>query len=229
MGGRERNWPGAVLFDLDGTLIDSAGDLRATINILLAEDGFGPLPLDAIKAMIGHGLRKLVERAYEAVGRPLGPDDLDRKYQAASAIYDGHLAVHTVLMPGARDALDALARAGVPMAVVTNKPQAPTEAILAHFGIASLFGAVVGGDAGYAAKPAPDILLGAATHLGIDPGAALMVGDSPADAQSGRSAGMALIMVEGGYSSAKLGTLGADAVIDTLADLAEAIETLRHT
>lgn len=226
---RDADWPAAVLFDLDGTLIDSAGDLCASVNALLARDGLGPLALAQVKAMIGHGLRKLVERAYRAAGRPLADADLDRRYDAVLEIYAANLAVHTVLMPGAREALGALAKTGAPLGLVTNKPQRATEALLAHFGMAGAFRAVIGGDAGFAAKPAPDILLAAAARLGVDPRAALLVGDGPADAEGARAAGMPAVLVEGGYSNAPLATLGADAVIASLAELPGAIERLRET
>ena len=209
----------AVLFDLDGTLVDSAPDIHAAMNIVLAQDRLGPLTLDQVKSMIGHGVRKLVERAYAACGRPLAGDALDEPFLRMMDVYGSNLTKLTVLMPGVADALDACDAAGLRMGVVTNKPQGPTEIILRHFGLHERFGVVVGGDAGYEKKPAPDMLLAALSRLGTAPGAAMMIGDSGADVQSARNAQIGVVVVEGGYTTVPVTELGADRVIRSLSDL----------
>ena len=167
---RERRaWPRAVLFDLDGTLIDSAPDIAAAVNELLARSGRGPLTLAAVTSMIGNGVEKLVERAIAATGDALGPQALEREQMAMIDIYAKHLTGLTVLMPGVREALDALHGDGILLGLVTNKPQRFIETVLDHFGLSSLFGVVIGGDAGVAKKPAPDMLLAAVEQFGVAP------------------------------------------------------------
>lgn len=221
-----RNWPRAVLFDLDGTLIDSAPDLHASVNILLARRGLGPLTLPQVTSMIGNGVRKLVERAFSAAGHPLDADALDLEHEAMIGIYGDNLTVLTRLMPGAREVMDWLAEEGVRMAVITNKPQMPAEAILDHFGLSPLLSCVIGGDSGVEKKPAPDMVFAALERLGVQLEDAVLVGDSPADVGCARAAGLPVIVVRGGYTTVPVGEMGADLVIDALSGLEKAFETL---
>jgi phosphoglycolate phosphatase len=218
--------PRAVLLDFDGTLIDSAPDIHAATNLLLARQGLGPLTLAQVKSMIGHGVRKLVERAYAACGRPLDDAALDAEFATMMEIYFSHLTVLTRLMPGAREAVDALRADGVALALVTNKPQRFSEAILDHFGLLDAFGAVIGGDAGYVKKPAPDMLLAALERLGVAAGEAAMIGDSGADVESARAAGLPVVIVEGGYTTVPAAELGADAVVASLDEVVSALREL---
>ena len=211
--------PRVVLFDLDGTLIDSAPDLAASVNIVLGLHGFMPLALPAVIAMIGNGIRKLVERAFAASGVTLSPSELDAAYDEMMQVYGGHLTVSTTLMDGARETMAALAGAGVKLGVVTNKPQRLTETILDHFGLSPLVGAVIGGDAGFERKPAPDMLLAALARLGTAPGEAIMVGDSRADVESAKAAKLPVVVVRGGYTTVLADDLGADMVVDRLPEV----------
>ncbi|MDP3897130.1 MAG: phosphoglycolate phosphatase [Mesorhizobium sp.] len=222
-------WPQAVLFDLDGTLIDSAPDLHASVNLLLVRHSLGPLTLAEVISMIGNGVKKLVERAFAACGRPLDQADLERELQAMLGIYGDHLTVLTVLMPGAHESVQRLHAAGVWLGVVTNKPQRPTEAILDHFGLSPYLGAVVGGDTGVEKKPAPDMIFAALERLGMTPDQAVMVGDSPADVASARAAGVAVIAVRGGYTTVPVDALGADLIIESLEHLTAALDRLSRT
>ena len=221
-------WPKAVLFDLDGTLIDSARDLHASINLLLARHVLGPLTLPDVVSMIGNGVKKLVERAFVAGGRPLDEEALEREHDAMIGIYGDHLTVLTVLMPDVLDILDALAERDVRMAVITNKPQMPAEAILDHFGLSTRLSAVIGGDSGVIKKPAPDMVFAALEKLGVRPEDAVLVGDSPADVGCARAAGLPVIAVRGGYTSVPVEEIGADLLIDRLSELPEALVALRR-
>lgn len=223
-----RRWPQAVLFDLDGTLIDSAPDIRDAVNQLLARHALGPLTLDAVKSMIGQGVKVLVERAFRACGAPLAGEALENAHLEMMDIYGSHLTDKTVLMPAALETLQVLHEEGVRLAVVTNKPQRAAEAVLDHFGFFSCLGSVVGGDAGVAKKPAPDILLAALDRLGVEPRDALVVGDSLSDVAAARAAGIAVVVVRGGYTTVPADELGADRVLDSLGELPEAFETLRE-
>jgi phosphoglycolate phosphatase len=220
-------WPRAALFDLDGTLIDSAPDIAAAVNELLARDGRGPLTLVQVTSMIGNGVEKLVERAIAATGDVLGPEALKREQMAMIDIYARHLTGLTILMPGTREALDVLHGDGILLGLVTNKPQRFIETVLDHFGLSALFGVVIGGDAGVPKKPAPDMLLAALEQFGVAPADAVMVGDSPADVDSARAAGTASVIVRGGYSNVPPERLGADIVIDDMMGLAAALDQLK--
>lgn len=222
-----KGWPRAVLFDLDGTLIDSAPDIAAAVNELLGQRKLGPLSLADVKSMIGNGVEKLVERAFTASGNRLGPDELKREHMAMMDIYARHLTGSTVLMPDVVSTLDELHGAGIALGLVTNKPQRFIETILDHFGLSHLFGVAIGGDSGVAKKPAPDMLLAAMEELGAEPWNTVMVGDSPADVESARAAGASAVLVRGGYTNVALEKLGADVAIDSLADLAAALPALK--
>lgn len=221
-------WPQAILFDLDGTLIDSAPDIAAATNELLAGDRLGPLSVAQVRAMIGRGVPTLVERAYAASGLPLAGPALAAAAERMAAIYARHLTGHTRLMPGALETVAAYAKAGVRMAVVSNKPNDFTATILEHYGFAPHLAAMQGAEEGLAKKPAPDMLLAAIGKAGSRPARALMVGDSEADVQSARAAGIPVVLVRGGYTTIPVEALGADAVIDRLADLGSAIELLKE-
>ncbi|GLS29015.1 phosphoglycolate phosphatase [Mesorhizobium albiziae] len=220
--------PKAILFDLDGTLIDSAPDITAAVNELLAGRGLPPLSLAQVKSMIGNGVEKLVERAFAASGTPLSNGGLEEANREMAPIYLRHITRLTRLLPGAAEALAQLHVAGVRLGVATNKPQLATREILLHFGLAERLGAIVGGDAVTRKKPAPDSLLLALERLGTEPRDALMVGDSIADVEAARAADMPVIIIRGGYTKVPAEQLGADLVCDSLLDLPAALDGLRN-
>jgi phosphoglycolate phosphatase len=224
--GRAEGWPRAILFDLDGTLIDSLLDITASIAELFASEGLSPPTSDEVRPMIGHGLKVLVQRAYAARDIRLAGSALDDKTAEMSGIYARHLTEFTTVLPGVRDALAHYANAGVKLAVVTNKTDAAARAVLTHFGLIDAF-AVVVGDTGLARKPNPEMLFSALRQLGVTASDAVMAGDSGADAEAARAAGMPCILVRGGYSTVPLTGLGADQVIESMADLGKAIDSLR--
>ncbi|MER9053879.1 phosphoglycolate phosphatase [Mesorhizobium sp. M0174] len=225
--GRPFRSPKAILFDLDGTLVDSAPDITAAVNELLAGRDLPPLRLDQVKAMIGGGIRKLVERAFATSGTPLLGSAFEEANRDMAPIYRRHLTGRTRLMPGVREVLTHLHLSGIAMGVVTNKPQLAAREILLHFGLTDYLGAIVGGDAVTYLKPAPDALLLALDQLQVEPRDTLMVGDSSADVAAARAAGMAVILLRGGYSQIPVEELGADLVCDSLFDLPSAMQTLQ--
>ncbi|WP_417768384.1 phosphoglycolate phosphatase [Stappia sp.] len=219
IGGKAMTGVSALLFDLDGTLVDSVPDIARAANLLLETEGLEPLGVDEVRAMVGHGIPTLVGRVFIARGR-----DLDAAAHAAMTarmmgIYADNLTGLTVPLPGALDVLEGGARAGLKLAVVTNKPEAFSREILAHFGMDAHVASVVGGDTCATCKPEPEMLLHAAAALGVSVDDAVMVGDSSADVASARAAGMRVVVVRGGYTSVPAEELGADLVIDGLADL----------
>ncbi|MDG4884520.1 phosphoglycolate phosphatase [Mesorhizobium sp. WSM4884] len=218
--------PRAILFDLDGTLIDSAPDIAAAVNELLAGRDLPPLRVDQVRAMIGGGVRKLVERAFTASGAPLLAGALDEVNRAMAPIYRRHLTGLTRLMPGVREVLTHFHLNGIAMGVVTNKPQLAAREILLHFHLTEYLGAIVGGDAVTCLKPAPDALLLALNQLGVEPADTLMVGDSGSDVGAARAAGTPVVLLRGGYTQAPVEELGADLVCDSLLDLPSAMRRL---
>ena len=221
-------WPEAVLFDLDGTLVDSVPDLANAVNIVIAAEGHAQLAVDEVRAMIGNGIPKLVERAFAARGVALAGDGLARFTDRMMDVYGRHLVEHTVLMPGAGEIVAACSDAGVRIGVVTNKPERFSREILEELGLASRVDIVVGGDTGPARKPAPDMLFHALGSLGIAAHRALLVGDSPADIGAAKAVPMASVAVRGGYTTVPADDLGAGVVIDTLSQLPQAIEALKE-
>jgi len=223
MSARRDGGPGALLLDLDGTLVDSAPDLAGALNQLRAEFGLAPLALDAVKAMVGDGAAKLVER-----GLPPGsaPAELDRLVARYVALYHERQTAMTRPYPGVVETLRSLSGEGWRLAVCTNKPEAPSREILAAFGLDGLFAAVGGGDSFAERKPAAGHLLATLARMAAPPDAAVMVGDSPNDVLSARRAGLPVIVVGYGYSRVPPAELGADAVIERFAELPAALEAL---
>ncbi|MBC6715140.1 phosphoglycolate phosphatase [Aurantimonas sp. DM33-3] len=221
------NWPQAVLFDLDGTLVDSAPDIHAALNETLASYGEPPFTLEAVTRMVGRGVPVLIERAWEGLGKSIDPAERDRVVDRFLAIYEPRATELTTLTAGASEATRALVDAGTPIGVVTNKPEAATREILSHFGLSELMQVVVGGDAGPAKKPEPGLLLLACERLGLAVDQVVFVGDSENDVAAAKAAGMAVVVLRGGYTSIAADDLGADAVIDRLDGLGAAVSTLR--
>jgi phosphoglycolate phosphatase len=206
----------AVLLDLDGTLVDSLPDIARAVNILLHEEGRAHLTLDDVRGMVGHGIATLVKRAVDARGGVSGPQELARLVARMMEIYGANLTGGTRLLPGAAALLHGLADSGAALALVTNKPEAMSRRILEHFGLASLIPVVVGGDTCKTRKPDPEMLFHALALLDIVPGQAVMLGDSAADIDAARAAGMRSIVLAGGYGHGRAEDLGADALVTTL-------------
>lgn len=226
MTGSLPSWPRAILFDLDGTLIDSAPDIHESLNQTMESLGHPPFTLEAVIGMIGRGVPKLIERAHEALQIELDPSTRDRIVDRFLKIYNPRATELTTLNAGASDTTRGFHQEGLPLGVVTNKPEAETLEILKHFGILDLMAVVVGGDAGPAKKPAPGLLILACERLSIAPEDALFVGDSENDVEAAKAAGMKVVAVRGGYTRLGTDALGADLVIDRLDALPEALAGL---
>ena len=214
----------AVVFDLDGTLIDSAPDLAAALNRLLAREGLPPVRLAEVHTMIGDGVAKLVERGFAAHGRTLSAGELERFSVLFVADYEPNSSVQTLPFPGAIEALRALRDAGFALGVCTNKPEAATRSILAAFGMDPFIAAAVGGDTlPGTKKPEPATLRETLRRLGAEAGQAIAVGDSPNDVAAARAAGVPIVAVTFGYSRVPPAELGADRLIGRFADLGAAL------
>ena len=174
-----------VIFDLDGTLIDSRADLTAAVNDMRRHYGLAPLPLDTVTRYVGNGIRKLVERALEG-----GPADFAEAVGRTREAYGRRLVEQTRPYPGVPEALAAIHRLGYHQAVVTNKPQEFTVQILRHFGLDTHLGAVIGGDACPQLKPHPAPLFLALEQTGCAAPGSWMVGDNYTDLAAGAAAGL---------------------------------------
>lgn len=210
-----------IAFDLDGTLIDSRRDLTDSANQLIIELRGTPLSEDAIASMVGEGARLLVQRALAAAG--IG--DVSGALERFLAIYDTRLLRHTRLYPGVEDAVH-LARRHARVIVLTNKPRAPSERVLAGLGVRELFDDVIGGDGPLPRKPDPASLLQAMQEAGVSRARTLLIGDSAIDYETARRAGVQCCLVKYGFGFAKLAreTLsGQHWISATPADVAEVI------
>ncbi len=223
---RENPRAKALLLDLDGTLVDSAPDLAAALNRLLAGNGRAAVTLAAVKAMIGDGVAKLVERGFAATGALPAATDLAAAVARFKQDYESALAVETRPYPGVPETLTTLHGRGWRLGVCTNKPHAASLQVIEAFALSPPIEAVAGGDHFPVRKPDPGHLLGTLELLGIAPEAAVMVGDSRNDVLSARNAGLPVIVLSYGYGNIPARELGADLVIDRFEELPAALGTL---
>jgi phosphoglycolate phosphatase len=219
--------PDTVVFDLDGTLVDTGPDLTAALNHVLAGFGRATVPEDAVKDMVGHGARKLLERGLAATGE-MTPALIDAGFPIFIDFYRANVCVHSRPYPGVERALDALASAGVRLAVCTNKPQGLSEMLLAALGWTGRFGAVVGADAVPDKKPHPDHLLTTIARAGGAAATTIYVGDSITDVDTAKAAQVPVIAVSFGFPDRPAASLGADAVIDHYDELLPTLVRLRR-
>jgi phosphoglycolate phosphatase len=211
----------AIVFDLDGTLIDSADDLGHAANRLLTEEGRRRLSPAEVRRFIGDGARVLVQRAMAETGEPVSDQSLDDLTRRFIAHYEADPTASTIVYPGVAETLERLRAAGLRIAVCTNKPQAATEAVLRALGLAEWIEAAAGGDRFAVRKPDPGHLLGTLSLLGVAAARAVMVGDNEHDASAARAAGTGAVLVTYGYARRPLDHIDADARIDGLARLPE--------
>jgi phosphoglycolate phosphatase len=215
-----------LLCDLDGTLVDSLPDLAAAIAELLDQEGRPGLTHEAVAAMVGDGVPKLIERALAATGGVPAKAALAALVARYMPIYEARMTELTRPYPGAIETLRALKASGWRLAVCTNKPEAPSRAIVAGLGFEGLFEAVSGGDSLPVKKPDPGHLLGLLEVLGAAPGAAVMLGDSRNDVQAAQAAGLPAIAIAHGYGGTPAQELGADRVIESFDELPAALAAL---
>ncbi|MGV8996510.1 MAG: HAD family hydrolase [Parvibaculaceae bacterium] len=206
--------PATLLFDLDGTLADTAGDLCETMNVVLTRHGRVRVPEARVRHLVGGGARLLLERGFAETGEPASEALLDQTFQEFIDYYAEHIADHTVLWPGMEPLLARLAAAGVNMAVCTNKIEVLARQVLAALSIDQYFPVVIGGDTLPVKKPDPEHLFAAVRLLGGDLASTIMVGDSEADIDAANNAKMPSICVSFGYSRAPVPELGATMIID---------------
>ena len=217
-----------VGFDLDGTLLDTSGDLAAAVNHALGEAGRPPLTVEQIKPMVGGGARHMLEQGMAASGG-VEEAELDRLLPLLLAYYQAHIAVHTRPFPHAIEVVDELRARGVKCAIVTNKRESFAHTLLQSLGLLDRFACLIGGDTLGAgrAKPKPDPILAMIEQCGG--GRAVFVGDSIYDIDAGKAAGLPTVACAFGFLQQPVETLGADAVIDGFDQLIATLERLSAT
>ena len=214
----------AAVFDLDGTLVDTAADLASALNQTLEAFDLPPHSEDAVRGMVGGGLAKLLERGLAAHDATLDDHTQQQALGRLVDLYTGNPVEQSRLYPGAAEMLRAIRDAGVRCGICTNKPEPITRDLLTGLGLGGAFGAILGGDAGFPRKPNPGGLLYVVEALGAVPETTIMVGDTSTDLMAARAARLkGVILVSHGYSAIPATGLGADAVINHLHELVPAL------
>lgn len=229
-GGRAASHAGMakriIAFDLDGTLVDTAPDLIGVLNAVLGERGIPPIDYGEARAMIGGGVKPLLERALAAQGVAFTPEDLGRLFAVYLDRYAAEIADRSRPFPGLEQALDGLAAQGFGFAVCTNKLEWLAVKLLDALGLAGRFGAICGQDTFGVPKPDPEMFRKTIRRAGGDPAEALMVGDSGTDVDTARAAGVPVIAVDFGYTETPVALLAPDRVISHFDQLSGAIDEL---
>jgi phosphoglycolate phosphatase len=212
-----------VVFDLDGTLVDSAPDLVATLNIIFAREGLPPVPYDTARNLVGGGARSMIQRSLAAEGRKLDAAQVERLVVDFIEHYAAHIADRSRPFPGLEAALDELAAGGCRFAVCTNKLEWLAVRLLDALALSKRFVAICGADTFGLQKPNPDLLRRTIARAAGEPGQAVMVGDSLSDVATARAAGVPVVAVDYGYTETAVSEMGPDRVISALAELPSAV------
>ena len=218
--------PPLAVFDLDGTLCETAPDIMRVLNVILTREGLAELPIERARELVGSGARVLLQRGFKVSGRDLPEETLERLFQDFLLIYAEDVASGSFVHEGVIEAMDELATEGFVFAVCTNKPILHTRLILDHFGIADRFAAVAGRDSFAWHKPDPRHLTETIAAAGADPARAVMVGDSRTDIATAAAAGIPSVCVPFGYTDTPIAELGPTRVIQHFRELAGAVREL---
>jgi phosphoglycolate phosphatase len=216
-----------LVFDLDGTLVDTATDLVATLNVILVREGLAAIPYQDARSMVGHGARALIERGLAANNVTRDEAETTQLFDDYIAYYTDHIADTSVPFPGVIEALDRFAAEGWILAVCTNKLEGLSVLLLDALGLSDRFVAICGQDTFSARKPDPIALLGTIERAGGDWRTAIMVGDSKTDIDTAIAASIPVVAVDFGYTPVPVTELGPNIVISHFDELAGAVATLR--
>ena len=205
-----------IVFDLDGTLVDTAPDLTNALNDVLTRRGHAAVSAEAVRSAVGHGARVMIEESLRRAG---ATDDIDQMLAEFLVHYEANIAAESRPFPGVLAALDGLAAAGARLAVCTNKREYLSRSLLQALEIDGYFGAIAGRDTFAVAKPDPGHLTGVIALAGGKPSRAVMVGDSEVDLRTAKAAGVPVILVSFGYAAAPIDGFAPEAVIDHFDEL----------
>ncbi len=215
-----------LVFDLDGTLAETAGDLIGALNVVLDREGIEAVPVAAARSLLGAGGRALIQRGFARAGRDLEGARLDALFQDFLAHYNAHIADNSWLFPGVEASLERFAALGWRLAVCTNKLEHSSHLLLGKLGVADRFEFICGQDTFGVAKPDPRPLVETIRKAGGQTAGAIMVGDSITDIKTARAAGTPVIAVDFGYTDTPVAELGPDRVISHFDELYEAVQSL---
>jgi phosphoglycolate phosphatase len=215
-----------IVFDLDGTLLDTAPDLVETLNVVFAREGLAPLPYDTARNLVGGGAKAMIARGIEAEGRVLAPAKLEQMFTDFIAYYSDHVAERSQPFPGLTEALDTLGARGHRFAVCTNKLERLSVRLLDRFKLADRFAAICGQDTFGIQKPDPEILRRTVAAAGGTMKHAIMVGDSNTDIRTARAGGIPVIAVDFGYSERPIAEFGPDQTISHFSQLPASIAAI---
>ncbi len=215
-----------IVFDLDGTLVDTAPDLIGALNFVLDREGLPPVPLESARDMIGAGARKLIERGLELEGRSAAHEDMTRLTGDFIDYYAAHIADASRPFEGLEGALDDLQTLGYRFAVCTNKLEWLSKLLLDQLGLSSRFAAICGADTFGVSKPDPAILQQTIARAGGQLSSAIMVGDAGPDIGVARRAGVPVIGVGFGYTAVPIADLKPDRLISHMRELPAAVQSL---
>jgi phosphoglycolate phosphatase len=215
-----------VVFDLDGTLVDTAPDLINALNFVLNREGMPVVPMKSARNLIGGGARRLIERGLELDGRQAGLADITRMTDDFIGHYAAHIADQSRPFEGLEGALDDLSARGYRFAVCTNKLEWLSKLLLDQLGLSSRFSAICGADTFGVSKPDPAILRQTVARAGGQLASTIMVGDAGPDVGVARRAGVPIIGVEFGYTEVPIADLQPDRLIGHMRDLPAAVESL---
>jgi phosphoglycolate phosphatase len=215
-----------IVFDLDGTLIDTAPDLVDTLNVVFAREGWPPVPYETARNLIGGGARGMIARGIAAEGIAVTAAKLEQLFADFIAHYTDHIADRSQPFPGVTDALDVLASEGYQFAVCTNKLERLSVRLLKKLKLADRFAAICGQDTFGMQKPDPEVLRRTVAAAGGSLTQAIMIGDSLTDIRTARAAGIPVIAVDFGYSECPVSELGPDRIISHFTQLRSAIAAI---
>ena len=215
----QRSPSATLVFDLDGTLADTARDLMGTLNLLLAREGLAAVATEEARSLVGAGARALIERGFALRQKPLATEAVDPLVADFLDHYEAHIADETRLFPGARSALERLRDAGYRLAICTNKPERLARLLLDRLAVADHFDAICGRGSFAVHKPDPQMLQLTVRAAGGDPAHTLMIGDSRTDIETARNAGTPVIAVDFGYTDTPVATMGPDRIISHFDEL----------
>ena len=216
-----------IVFDLDGTLVDTAPDLISTLNVVLAGEGLPPVAYDDARRMIGGGTRRMIERALIAGGQNVPSAELDRMFRVFIDHYSAHIADRSRPFPHLESVLERLAGEGCRLAVCTNKLEWLSRRLLDTLKLSRYFAAICGQDTFGIQKPDPQMLRLTIRRAGGEVQRAIMIGDSMTDVRTARAASVPVIAVDFGYSEVTPAALNADYLISSYTELPHAIAAVR--
>ncbi len=221
--------PSGVIFDLDGTLVDSARDLSAALNHVLKQASRPEIALSQVRHMVGDGARALIIKGFSETGHLPDDAEIDIIQDEFLSYYSDHITDQTIIFPGAMRVIERLAEMQIPLGLCTNKAIKLTEKIMTEFGLADYFSAIVGGDSFDYQKPDPRHLTSTLEIMRVEAEGAVMVGDSGNDILAAQRAGIPVIGVSFGYSKTPIAELNPDIIIDHYDDFLNSLGRLSES